>query len=288
MREHGSTAAGKRNWQSRVRAHLLLWTVLYLAYLLVLFCCQRKLIFPGVNMRVEAKPPAQFGLEVWPLTTPSGRVESFFLPSPAAAKGERTQALVFAHGNGEVIDEWVGEFDSFRELGFSVLLVEYPGYGRSAGSPSSAAIRLTMLAAYDRLAADPRVESARIVGLGESLGGGAICALARERPLQALILQSTFPSLKMFAARYFAPSFLMLDEFDNEAALKAFGGPVLVMHGRHDALVPWRQGQRLAAASARSTFKLYDCGHGCWFAGPEVWRDMKEFVLKVNPPQRGS
>lgn len=280
MVERESMAAAKVNWKRRVRSHLVLWAILYLVYLLVLFCCQRKLIFPGVNTRVEAKPPVQAGLEVWPLMTPAGCVEAFFLPSSAPAREGRSQALIFAHGNGEVIDEWIGEFDSFRELGFSVLLVEYPGYGRSAGAPSSDSIRRAMLTAYDRLAADPRVDPTRIIGLGESLGGGAICALSRERPLRALILQSTFPSLKMFAARYLAPSFLMRDEFENEAALRAFAGPVLVMHGRHDTLVPWRQSQRLAAASARSTFKLYNCGHGCWFAGPEVWRDMKDFVMK--------
>jgi hypothetical protein len=66
-----------------------------------------------------------------------------------------------------------------------------------------------MEAAYDRMPGDPRVDSSRIFGFGQSLGGGAICLLARDRPLRAPILQSTFPTLDIFAAHYRAPSFLL-------------------------------------------------------------------------------
>jgi hypothetical protein len=53
----------------------------------------------------------------------------------------------FGHGNGEVIDYWITAFDGFRERGIGVLLVEYPGYGRSTGSPSGVSIRAAVDAA---------------------------------------------------------------------------------------------------------------------------------------------
>ena len=136
-----------------------------------------------------------------------------------------------------------------------------------------------MDAAYDHMAADPRVDRTRILGFGQSLGGGAICLLARDRPLRALILESTFPSLDIFAASHWAPSFLLRDHFNSLATVSRFAGPVLVIHGRHDELIPWPQGQRLAAASARATFVLYECGHGCW--DPErlpFWHDALPFL----------
>jgi pimeloyl-ACP methyl ester carboxylesterase len=67
------------------------------------------------------------------------------------------------------------------------------------------------------------------------------------------------------------------------ASVADFAGPVLVIHGRADQLIPWQQGQRLAAGSPRSTFRLYDCGHGCW--DPErlpFWRDAVPFLLAAG------
>jgi uncharacterized protein len=104
-------------------------------------------------------------------------------------------------------------------------------------------------------------------------------SLARDRPLQALILQSTFTALDAFTARYWAPSFRLRDHFDSYASLRRFKGPVLVIHGRQDQLIPWEQGRRLASASAHSTFRLYDCGHGCW--DPDrlaFWQDAEPFL----------
>jgi uncharacterized protein len=121
-----------------------------------------------------------------------------------------------------------------------------------------------MDAGYDRLAADPRVDPERIFGFGQSLGGGAICQLARDRPLRALILQSTFTSLDVFAHKHWAPSFLLRDHFDNLSVAKTFPGPMLVIHGRADRLIAWQQGLQLASASGHAIFRLYECGHGCW------------------------
>jgi fermentation-respiration switch protein FrsA (DUF1100 family) len=140
-----------------------------------------------------------------------------------------------------------------------------------------------MGAAYDRIVTDPRVDRARIFGFGQSLGGGAICLLAKDRPLKALILQSTFTSLDGFAASWGAPAFLLRSHFDNLSSVQRFSGPLLVIHGRDDRLIPWEQGRRLASAAADANFKLYACGHGCW--DPErlpFWKDADKFLIQAG------
>ena len=67
--------------------------------------------------------------QIW-LNTSFGRVEAWYLPAIEPAP-ERAPLLLFAHGNGELIDYWPEEFDEPRRWGAGVLLVEYPGYGRS-------------------------------------------------------------------------------------------------------------------------------------------------------------
>lgn len=228
-----------------------------------------------------AAPPPAPGLEALRIETPQGAIESLF--QPARGPASRQPAVIFAHGNGEVVDDWISALHGFQERGIGVLLVEYPGYGRSGGTPSEASIRAAMDAAYDRLVADSRVDRKRILGFGQSLGGGAICLLARDRALRALILQSTFTSLDEFTARYWAPSFLLRDHFDNLDSVRHFAGPVLVIHGREDRLIPWTQGQQLAAAAPRSTFRLYECGHGCWDPNRvPFWQDAVPFLRSAG------
>jgi pimeloyl-ACP methyl ester carboxylesterase len=253
----------------------------YGGFLCLLYFSQSSIIYPGAKNRVALTLPQSQGTEIFKVSTALGNVEAVFLPATQSVVGAQQPVVIFGHGNGEVIDNWVTALNGFRQRGIGVLLVEYPGYGRSTGSPSEAAIRGAMDAAYDHIATDSRVDRTRIFGFGQSLGGGAICLLAKDRFLRAIILQSTFPSLDMFTAKYWAPAFLLRDHFNNFSSVAHFKGPVLVIHGRDDRLIPWKQGQRLAAASANSTFRLYDCGHGCW--DPErlpFWRDAMPFLLK--------
>jgi uncharacterized protein len=258
----------------------------YLGYLCALCFGQGLLIYPGAKIRVAPVPPKSVGVEPLRIATSQGSIEALFLPAAAAAGPQ--PVVIFAHGNGEVIDYWVSALSGFQQRGIGVLLVEYPGYGRSTGAPSERSIRAAMDAAYDRIAADPRVDHTRIFGFGQSLGGGAICLLARDRPLRALILQSTFTSLDTFAARYWAPSFLLRDHFDNLASVAHFPGPVLVIHGREDGLIPWRQGQELAAVSHHATFELYDCGHVCWDpVHRPFWQDATPFLVAAGILPRG-
>jgi uncharacterized protein len=256
---------------------------IYLAFLCFLWFRQDLFVYPGLHNRaVSATVPHPEGSEPFRVVTAAARVDAIFLPA-AVATDSRQPVVIFTHGNGEVIDDWVAALDGFRDRGIGVLLVEYPGYGRSTGSPSETSIRGALDAAYDRIAKDPRVDPTRIFGFGQSLGGGAICLLAQDRPLRALILQSTFTSLDTFAGRYGAPALLLRDHFNSIWTVARFSGPVLVIHGRNDRLIPWQQGQELARASARATFRLYACGHGCWDpAHQPFWQDAVPFLISAG------
>jgi pimeloyl-ACP methyl ester carboxylesterase len=257
--------------------------LLYLGFLGVLYFSQGAMLYPGTNNRVDPNSPRAEGIEVLKMPTRAGVVEALFLPASGGLRAHPQPVVIFGHGNGEVIDYWLTALNGFRDRGIGVLLVEYPGYGRSTGVPSEAAIRIAMDAAFDRIVSDDRVDAKRLVGFGQSLGGGAICLLAKDRPLRALILQSTFPSLDIFAARYGAPAWLLRDHFNSIDTVAGFAGPILVIHGRQDELIPWQQGERLARASPHASFVLYDCGHGCW--DPEhlpFWRDAEPFLKNAG------
>jgi pimeloyl-ACP methyl ester carboxylesterase len=256
--------------------------VLYGLYLGLLYFSQGSMLYPGAATRGHRVLAPTAGVEVIRVPIEGGTVEALFQPA-TRADGSPQPVVIFAHGNGELTDDWIHKLDGFRDRGVGVLLAEFPGYGRSGGTPSEQSIRAAMVAFYDRLVADPRVDRSRIVGFGESLGGGAIGVLAKERPLRALILMSTFTSLDVFAAGYGAPTWLMRDHFDTLSTVRQFKGPVLVIHGTHDTLIPWQQGQRLAQASPHGLFKRYECGHPCWdLVKTPFWTDVEPFMERAG------
>ena len=232
------------------------------------------------------------GLETIWLDSHWGRTEAWLLP-PTAEPSERPYPVViFAHGNAELIDYWVQELSPLTRLGVGLLLVEYPGYGRSQGRPSQPSITAVMVTAYDRLVARQQVDPERIILMGRSIGGGAVCQLAARRPAAALILMSTFTSARAFAPRYLAPGFLVKDPFDNQTVLQAFEGPVLLVHGRYDDIIPFAHGQRLQKAARNAQLIAYPCGHNDCPPGWDIfWKDIEGFLRKSGllnePRERG-
>ena len=254
----------------------------YALWLVALWLGQRALLFPRAGVGVPSDPPRIPGLERLWVESSFGRSEAWFLPAPIPDHSP-APVLIFGHGNGEVIDQWPAALEPFRGLGLSLLLVEYPGYGRSTGSPSERSIAAAFRAAYDIIARRADVDPKRIVVYGQSLGGGAVCTLLGHRPIAAAILQSTFPSTRIFATRYFAPSFLTRDPFENAEALRQYPGPVLVIHGRRDELIPFENGLALSKAAANGRLLSYDCGHWCW--DPErlpFWSDVTTFLSDAH------
>jgi fermentation-respiration switch protein FrsA (DUF1100 family) len=211
------------------------------------------------------------GVEAWYLPPDGAGTDMGGNGSPAAP------VLIFTHGNGELIDYWLDPFEHVRGWGVGVLLVEYPGYGRSGGRPSEASISRTMNAAWDHLAGRPDVDAGRIIAWGRSLGGGAACNLAAERSVAALILESSFTGVGPLGRRFglFGP--LVRDRFDNLAAVASYEGPVLVLHGERDAIVPAEHGRALADAARDSELHLLPCGHNdC----PTPWATVREFLIR--------
>jgi pimeloyl-ACP methyl ester carboxylesterase len=139
-----------------------LLAVIVVVWLIAVWSLQRSVLFPRPpaasvspavgRPNVEIFTLGRDGVEAWYLS-PEGR------ETDAGGDAERqTPALIFTHGNGELIDYWLEPFERVRAWGIGVLLVEYPGYGRSGGSASQRSITRTMIAAYDQLAGRPEID----------------------------------------------------------------------------------------------------------------------------------
>jgi len=157
--------------------------------------------------------------------------------------------VVCFHGNGELIDDNLDTARLFTERGISVLLVEYRGYGRSAGKPTVTGIIADAPVWFDRLAARPEVKPREVMTYGFSLGAGFAAQLAAVRPVAALMLESPFTSLPAMGRRqgvflYFSSERLATDEVLPKLRADL---PVLITHQKHDSIIPVIEGRKLAA-----------------------------------------
>jgi pimeloyl-ACP methyl ester carboxylesterase len=233
---------------------------------------QRSALFPRPVAPAGAPSPPQ-GTEVVWLGT-DANVEAWFMRPVATASA--FPVVIFAHGNAELIDHWAPAFRQVSASGIGTLLVEYPGYGRSGGTPSQGSITQIMLAAHDFLTRQVGVDPEAIVAYGRSLGGAAACALATERRLSALVLESTFTSIRAMAAQMGFPGSLVVDPFDNLRAVRSLDIPILVLHGERDTLIPVSHGELLAAAAGTQLVRM-PCGHNdC----PWAWRSVEAFLVQ--------
>lgn len=251
-------------------------------YALLVLLVQRAVSFPGQFRSVEQQGPGAGTHQVW-LETSFGRVEAWLYPAHRSVesdgRAEPAPALIFFHGNGELIDDWSVEMARVAGLGVSVLTVEFPGYGRSEGKPKRSTIREAATAAFDFLAGHEDVDAGRIVSWGRSMGGGAAADLAMDRPVAGLVLLSTFSSTMDMAATILVPGFLVRDRFSPQEAVRTFEGPVLLMHGPADEVIPYAQARRIA--ESRSGLDVIDlpCGHNdCAAVWSEIVGHLTDFL----------
>lgn len=88
---------------------------------------------------------------------------------PAGGGPARPLALYFG-GNAEEVS-WMLEFGKVF-AGWDLVLLNYRGYGLSAGNPSQRALLADALTIYDHFTGQPNIDGSRVVVIGRSLGSG--------------------------------------------------------------------------------------------------------------------
>jgi pimeloyl-ACP methyl ester carboxylesterase len=266
-----------------MKSGLILALGLYLVWCLILFVFQRQMMFPRNLVETPASIPNLPGLERLWLKTSYGKVEAWYLPPDSGQNSDPAPLVIFSHGNAELIDYWPEAFSRFAEWGVGLLLVEFPGYGRSEGSPSEKSISEAFIKGYDQMVSRPDIDPSRIILFGRSIGGGAICRLAANRPSHSMILMSTFVSARSFASQYLAPGFLMLDPFDNIKVVQNYPGNLLVIHGKHDEVIPYSHALRLHRTAGKGKLVTYSSGHNdCPPDWNLFWDDLKTFFTETG------
>lgn len=252
----------------------------------VLAGCTQLLFQP---YRQKILTPETFGLayeEVRFRTGDGLALFGWFLP----AQGDAAGTIVFLHGNAENISTHVSAIAWLPARGFNVFLIDYRGYGASAGSPSLAGAERDIDAAMQTLLARTDIDTKHIVIYGQSLGGALAAYNVAYSPyrdhIRALVVESAFSSYtgitrEKLAATWLTWPFQWLaplcvdDRFSPLPAMKLISPiPLLVIHGDQDAIVPDHHGQRLydAALEPKELWIIPGAGH-IQGMRQEMWRN---------------
>jgi pimeloyl-ACP methyl ester carboxylesterase len=262
------------------------WAVLaaitYGVWLSVLLGCETRMVYP----REMAGPATREALipreveRVWIDVRDEVRVEGWFVPS---GLDRPAPAVMFFHGNGELIDHNLALAEAYRERGVATLLVEYRGYGRSGGSPLQKDIVADSVMFHDWLAKKAGVDPTKIILHGRSLGTGVAAQVAALRPPAALILESPFTSVASFAKQYGAPAFLVRNPYRTDQVLPTLKCPILILHSRQDEIVPFSHGERLHALAPASKLVELNGGHNAALSEQEAyWREIGALLRKLD------
>ena len=190
-----------------------------------------------------------------------------------------------ANGRGGNVAEGATTLLAFAARGFDVLAYDYRGYGRSEGRPTEEGLYLDAEAAFDTEAARG-FPPAHIVCFGESLGGAVSIHLAVRRPCGAVVVVSTFTSLRDVAIAHYTPlASLVVDGFDSSALVGRLRVPFFEAHGDRDDVVPYALGERLftEASEPKGFFRISGAGHDDVFENPSLVDQITRFVHVHRP-----
>ena len=163
---------------------------------------------------------------------------------------EEPKAVVLvSHGNAGHIAYRADEIKLWqRQLGVTVFMYDYRGFGRSEGRPNEAGVYADARAAYRWLTEQEGIPADQIVLRGESIGSAVSLQLALEVPCRVLILESPFTSavdMGSLSFPFLPVRILMRNRFDSISKIDRYHGPLLITHGTRDSLVPFEMGKRL-------------------------------------------
>jgi fermentation-respiration switch protein FrsA (DUF1100 family) len=220
-----------------------------LLVVVVYFMQGRMLYLSEVSGRTLTMTPINVGMDYQDVsieTTDGVTLHGWFI------EGRSSQVLLFFHGNAGNISHRLDSIRQFRDLGLSVLIIDYRGYGQSEGRTTERGIYRDADAAWRYLIDVRGIVASDIVIFGRSLGASAASWLATQHQPLALIVESSFTSIPDIAqdlypwlpARWLSRLSHATRDYVRDVLC-----PILVVHSRDDEIIPFHHGEAIFASA---------------------------------------
>ena len=213
------------------------------------------------------------------------RIHAWWIP----AENPSDRTLLYLHGSALNIGANITHARRFHQMGFSVFLISYRGYGKSDGSfPTEAQVYADAQAAWTYMVEQKGIDPKAIFIYGHSLGGAVAIQLALNNPAAGgLIVEAAFTSIADMARRIpkyriFPLELIVHERFDSIEKVGRLQPPVLYIHGTDDKLVPPEMSSELYKRTASSKQLKFIPGGGhnnsASVGGDEYLQAVKNFI----------
>jgi pimeloyl-ACP methyl ester carboxylesterase len=274
--------------EGNVHSKYLVWLIVILLLIIIVFMNQllvRQFVYPSPLVGVQSPAPEPLQEIVFQLS--DGTKIIGWLDFWAADK----PMMLFFHGNGENLQTVydAGTFDQFRTAGVNLLVIDYPGYGRSGGKSSEMLILESSTATLKWIKKE--YPDLPVIVCGWSLGAAVAIQTVSSHPseVNGLIALSAWTSLTDIARSHFPGwlvRLLLKENYNSLEAAKNIKCPVLLIHGSRDQIIPVEQARQLADSFLfpPDYIEIPSADHNSLMAYPEVWRSVKKFIDRFNGP----
>ena len=149
--------------------------------------------------------------------------------------------VLLCHGNAGNISDQENRINNLYNIGYSVLVFDYSGFGKSSGVPSEQQLYndVSTIVSILRQQYNPN----QIILYGQSLGASVATYAARRYSIPTLILESPLPSVKILIENKYPLGKLysfLFPEFDIGSYLLGYKGKSLIMHSPTDEMIPYK------------------------------------------------
>jgi fermentation-respiration switch protein FrsA (DUF1100 family) len=187
----------------------------------------------------------------------TGDGESLVVWAGAGEPGQPT--VLYLLGNAGTLAGRVVRYRTFLDQGYGVVAFAYRGSSGSTGEPTEAAITADAEAIVAALPQFLGRAPDQLILYGESLGSAVAIKLAADGTGDGLILQSPFTSIRDIVRAQYPQedvAHLFREVWDSRSRIGAVRQPLLVIHGTTDRLVPFAQGETIAAEAGSRQKRL--------------------------------
>ena len=246
---------------------LLVVGAFYAVIVATLYFGQTRMIYlPDMPGRELTAKPSDVGMEYRDVelrTSDAVDIHGWFVP------GAGSKVLLFFHGNAGNISHRLDSIRQFHELGLSVLIVDYRGYGSSGGRPGEAGMYRDAEAAWSHLVDELGFGPDQVVVFGRSLGGSIAAKLASGKRPHALIVESAFTSVPDIASELYPwlpARWLSRMRHATRDYVADVHAPVLVIHSLDDEIIPYHHGEKIfdAAAEPKTLLTIRGSHNDAW------------------------